>query len=135
MNSAWSVLRVSRHFVSLIPGTDKVSAGSRASALSSESGNSFEREVLAGNEQTLNRTRSARISSQTRKALQRLVSSTNGEKSGHNRYCGLCSLFTVRTIRNTDTVRTSQGTHYVSTTEPNRLILFGETVAVYCENT
>jgi hypothetical protein len=29
-----------------------------------------------------------------------------------------------------DTVRT----HYVSTTEPNRLMLFGETVAVYCEN-
>jgi hypothetical protein len=32
----------------------------------------------------------------------------------------------------TDTVRTSQETHYVSTTEPNRLMLFGETVAVYC---
>jgi hypothetical protein len=25
-------------------------------------------------------------------------------------------------------------TYYVSTTEPNRLMLFGETVAVYCEN-
>jgi hypothetical protein len=25
-------------------------------------------------------------------------------------------------------------THYVSATEPNRLMLFGETVAVYCEN-
>jgi hypothetical protein len=24
--------------------------------------------------------------------------------------------------------------HYVSTTKPNRLMLFGETVAVYCEN-
>jgi hypothetical protein len=35
---------------------------------------------------------------------------------------------------NTDTVRTSQETHYVSTTEPNRLMLFRETVAVYCEN-
>jgi hypothetical protein len=34
----------------------------------------------------------------------------------------------------TDTVCTSQETHYVSTTEPNRLMLFGETVAVYCEN-
>jgi hypothetical protein len=30
--------------------------------------------------------------------------------------------------------RTSQETHYVSTTKPNRLMLFGETVAVYCEN-
>jgi hypothetical protein len=31
-------------------------------------------------------------------------------------------------------VRTSQETHYVSATKPNRLMLFGETVAVYCEN-
>jgi hypothetical protein len=31
-------------------------------------------------------------------------------------------------------VCTSQETHYVSTTKPNRLMLFGETVAVYCEN-
>jgi translation initiation factor IF-1 len=31
-------------------------------------------------------------------------------------------------------VYTSQGTHYVSATETNRLMLFGETVAVYCEN-
>jgi hypothetical protein len=31
-------------------------------------------------------------------------------------------------------VRTSQETHYVSVTEPDRLTLFGETVAVYCEN-
>jgi hypothetical protein len=31
-------------------------------------------------------------------------------------------------------VRTSQETHYVSTTKPNRLMLFSETVAVYCEN-
>jgi hypothetical protein len=29
---------------------------------------------------------------------------------------------------------TSQETHYVSVTEPNRLMLFGETVAFYCEN-
>jgi hypothetical protein len=33
----------------------------------------------------------------------------------------------------TNTVRTSQETHYVSTTKPNRLMLFEETVAVYCE--
>jgi hypothetical protein len=31
-------------------------------------------------------------------------------------------------------VRTSQETHYVSITKPNRLMLFGETVAVYYEN-
>jgi hypothetical protein len=36
--------------------------------------------------------------------------------------------------QHTDTVRTSQETHYVSATEPNRLMLFRETVAVYCEN-
>jgi hypothetical protein len=30
--------------------------------------------------------------------------------------------------------RTSQETHYVSATESSRLMLFGETVAVYCEN-
>jgi hypothetical protein len=34
----------------------------------------------------------------------------------------------------TDTVRTSQKIHYVSASEPNRLMPFGETVAVYCEN-
>jgi hypothetical protein len=34
----------------------------------------------------------------------------------------------------TDSVRTSQETHYVSATETNWLILFRETVAVYCEN-
>jgi hypothetical protein len=33
-----------------------------------------------------------------------------------------------------NTVRTSQRTQYVSATEPSRLMLFGETVAVYCEN-
>jgi hypothetical protein len=33
-----------------------------------------------------------------------------------------------------NTVRTSQETHYVSATKPNRLILLKETVAVYCEN-
>jgi hypothetical protein len=31
-------------------------------------------------------------------------------------------------------VRTSQETHYISATKSNQLILFGETVAVYCEN-
>jgi hypothetical protein len=31
-------------------------------------------------------------------------------------------------------VCTSQETHNVSTTKPNWLMLFGETVAVYCEN-
>jgi predicted Zn-dependent protease with MMP-like domain len=30
--------------------------------------------------------------------------------------------------------RTSRETHHVSATEPNRLMLFRETVAVYCEN-
>jgi hypothetical protein len=33
-----------------------------------------------------------------------------------------------------DTVRTSQETHHMSATEPNRLMLCGETVAVCCEN-
>jgi hypothetical protein len=31
-------------------------------------------------------------------------------------------------------VRTSQETHHVSTTKPEPLMLFGETLAVYCEN-
>jgi hypothetical protein len=31
-------------------------------------------------------------------------------------------------------IRTSQETHYVSATETNRLLLYGETVTVYCEN-
>jgi hypothetical protein len=34
----------------------------------------------------------------------------------------------------TDTVRTSQETHYISASEPDLLILLGETVAVYCDN-
>jgi hypothetical protein len=34
----------------------------------------------------------------------------------------------------TNPVRTSQGTHYVSATNPSPLMLFGETVTVYCEN-
>jgi hypothetical protein len=34
----------------------------------------------------------------------------------------------------TNLVRTSQETHYVFATKTNRLMLFGETVVVYCEN-
>jgi hypothetical protein len=37
-------------------------------------------------------------------------------------------------VHHKNSVRTSQETHYVSATNPNRLMLFGETVAVYCEN-
>jgi hypothetical protein len=48
--------------------------------------------------------------------------------------CGETSPFVVRTVRNTDTGRTTQETHHVSTTEPNRSMLFEETVAVCCEN-
>jgi hypothetical protein len=33
-----------------------------------------------------------------------------------------------------NSVRTSQETHHVTVTEPNQLMLFQETVAVYCEN-
>jgi hypothetical protein len=38
------------------------------------------------------------------------------------------------TLSGQNAVRTSQKTHYVSATEPSRLMLFRETVAVYCEN-
>jgi hypothetical protein len=34
----------------------------------------------------------------------------------------------------TISVRTSQETHFFSATKPNQLMLFRETVAVYCEN-
>jgi hypothetical protein len=34
----------------------------------------------------------------------------------------------------TNPVRTSQGTYYVFATKPNQIMLFRETVAVYCEN-
>jgi hypothetical protein len=44
------------------------------------------------------------------------------------------SLESLETIRIINPVRTSQETHYVSITRPNRLMLFRETVAVYCEN-
>jgi hypothetical protein len=43
-----------------------------------------------------------------------------------------CSLLTQSLYRTS--IRTSQETHYVSATETTRLMLFGETVAVYCEN-
>jgi hypothetical protein len=66
-----------------------------------------------------------------------------------NRYLGKQSLFAVTIMLNTEiycvgrihsslihtnSVRTSQGTHYVSATKPNWLMLFRETVAVYYEN-
>jgi hypothetical protein len=44
----------------------------------------------------------------------------------------ICSVITQWS--NTDTVSTSQVTHYVSATETNQLMLFSETVAVYWEN-
>jgi hypothetical protein len=37
-------------------------------------------------------------------------------------------------LNNIYSVRTSQETYYFSGTKSNRLILFRETVAVYCEN-
>jgi hypothetical protein len=41
--------------------------------------------------------------------------------------------FPLHTIICKNSVRTSQETHYVTVTKPNRLMLFMETVAVYCE--
>jgi hypothetical protein len=41
---------------------------------------------------------------------------------------------TVTELALTNPVRTSQETHDVSATEPNRLMLCGETAVVYCEN-
>jgi hypothetical protein len=38
------------------------------------------------------------------------------------------------TILYINSICISQETHYISATKPNRLMLFGETVAVYCEN-
>jgi hypothetical protein len=38
------------------------------------------------------------------------------------------------TILYKNPVRTSQKTHYFSATKPSWLMLFGETVAFYCEN-
>jgi hypothetical protein len=42
----------------------------------------------------------------------------------------LCS----REVGSEGSVRTSQETHYISITKPNRLMLFREIIAVYCEN-
>jgi hypothetical protein len=63
---------------------------------------------------------------------------------GHTQYC-MSSKFVIFTCWHSTqssvkssvlvcSVRTSQETHYVSATKPNRLMLFEETVAVYCEN-
>jgi hypothetical protein len=38
------------------------------------------------------------------------------------------------TLCGQDAVLTSQETNYISATEPNRLVLLGESFAVYCEN-
>jgi hypothetical protein len=38
------------------------------------------------------------------------------------------------TLCGQNAVSTSQETHYISATEPNRLMLLRERVAVYCEN-
>jgi hypothetical protein len=43
-------------------------------------------------------------------------------------------LFVYIEITFQNSVRTPQETHYVSVTKPNRLMLFRETVAVYCES-
>jgi hypothetical protein len=52
--------------------------------------------------------------------------------AGENRSCLLWEPYgTHRYI--VQAVRTSQETHYLTTTEPKRLMLFGATVAVYCE--
>jgi hypothetical protein len=47
-----------------------------------------------------------------------------------NTLCGQNAEF--QCVKNS--VRTSQETYYVSVTKPNRLMLYGETVAVYREN-
>jgi hypothetical protein len=45
-----------------------------------------------------------------------------------------CFKTLISSKRYTNPTFISQKTHYVSTTETNRLIMFRETVAVYCEN-
>jgi hypothetical protein len=47
---------------------------------------------------------------------------------------GSCATMTEFLLNNKNSVRTSQETHYVTATKPNRLMLFRETVAVCCEN-
>jgi hypothetical protein len=49
-------------------------------------------------------------------------------------YCEIHTEHTETLCGYTNPVRTSQETHYVSTTKTNRLMLFGETVTVYSEN-
>jgi hypothetical protein len=119
--------------------------------LSSELGNSFKHEVLAGNEQTLYRPRSARITSLTRKTFQQhcrenerqafcaqcqcSLSCRDGRayERSHSRYCDFCSQ--VRSLCEQCLENSLPPSVYCSSfTKPNRLMLFGETVAVYCEN-
>jgi hypothetical protein len=47
---------------------------------------------------------------------------------------GTVAVYCENHTEHTDTVRTSQETHYVSATETSRLMLFTKTVAVYYEN-
>jgi hypothetical protein len=50
---------------------------------------------------------------------------------------GICvptQRFQLPQVRLHNLVRTSQETYYVSARKPSLLMLFGETVAVYCEN-
>jgi hypothetical protein len=44
------------------------------------------------------------------------------------------SVYCENHMEHTDTVRTSQETHYFTATKPNRLMPFRERVTVYCEN-
>jgi hypothetical protein len=54
--------------------------------------------------------------------------------------CAYIHTYTLNTLKaeadlnNTNSVPTSQKAHYVSITKTNMLMLFRETVAVYCEN-
>jgi hypothetical protein len=59
------------------------------------------------------------------------VAPTPGGHCIHSLLIHVLSLFTILYI---NPVRTSQETHYISTTKPNLLMLFRETVAVYFEN-
>jgi hypothetical protein len=48
-------------------------------------------------------------------------------------YCRSLKTEFLRNFIYKNPVRTSQETHYITATKSNRLMLFGETVAVYCE--
>jgi hypothetical protein len=48
-------------------------------------------------------------------------------------YWGFFAVYGENHTEYTNTVHTSQETHYISAMEPNRLMLSGETVAVYGE--